>query len=129
MPSTVRYEFQPFVFHMDRLALSRSGHAVRLSEQSARVLAELVRHPGKVISRQQLSLVLWPDGVFTASEQGINNIISKLRIALRDDPKDPQYIETIPKRGYRFLAPVVTHGSESEVVAEATEEAPERAGE
>jgi DNA-binding winged helix-turn-helix (wHTH) protein/TolB-like protein len=116
MPAAIRYAFDSFIFHLDSLALSRNGSGVRLSEQSARVLAEFMRRPGEVISRQDLSLVLWPDGEFTASEQGINNIISKLRISLRDDPKDPRYIETIPKRGYRFLAPVGALGADGDLV-------------
>jgi DNA-binding winged helix-turn-helix (wHTH) protein/TolB-like protein len=113
MPVPFRYEFQPYIFHVDILTLSRNGNDVRLSEQSARVLAELLLHAGEVISRQQISLAVWPDGEFGSSEQGLNNIISKLRISLRDDPKQPHYIETIPKRGYRFVAPVTVLWPES----------------
>jgi DNA-binding winged helix-turn-helix (wHTH) protein/TolB-like protein/Flp pilus assembly protein TadD len=111
MPSRIQYEFPPFIFHSDILSLTCNGSAVRLSEQSARVLATFLHHPGEVVSRNQLSHALWPEGDYTASEQGINNIISKLRISLRDDPKKPRYIETIPKRGYRFLVPVVSVSS------------------
>ena len=105
-PTPNLYEFQPFVFRKDTGTLERNGYAIRLNDQAAKVLGEFVEHPGELIGRQQLSHLLWPDGVFTESELGINKVISKLRIALRDDPKKPRYIETIPKRGYRFLAPV-----------------------
>lgn len=88
------------------MSLTRDGYSVRLSEQAAKVLAEFMSHPGELVTRQRLSRLLWADGVFTESEQGINNIISKLRITLRDDPRNPQYIDTVPKRGYQFVASV-----------------------
>jgi DNA-binding winged helix-turn-helix (wHTH) protein/tetratricopeptide (TPR) repeat protein len=100
------YRFPPFVFRKDTGSLERNGYAIRLSDQAAKVLGQFVERPGELIQRNQLSGLLWPDGVFTESELGINKIVSKLRIALRDDPRKPKYIETIPKRGYRFLAPV-----------------------
>jgi DNA-binding winged helix-turn-helix (wHTH) protein/tetratricopeptide (TPR) repeat protein len=101
-----RYHFANYVFSVETMSLTRDGYSVRLSEQSARVLAEFMRHPGELVTRQQLSRVLWAEGVFTESEQGINNIISKLRITLRDDSRNPKYIDTVPKRGYQFLAPI-----------------------
>ncbi len=102
----IRYHFANYVFSVDTMSLTRDGYSVRLSEQATKVLAEFMRHPGELITRQQLSRVLWAEGVFTESEQGINNIISKLRITLRDDPRNPKYIDTIPKRGYQFLASI-----------------------
>ncbi len=100
------YRFPPFVFRNDTGTLERNGYAIRLSDQAAKVLGHFVERPGELIPRNQLCHLLWPDGVFTDAELGINKIVSKLRIALRDDPRKPKYIQTIPKRGYRFLAPV-----------------------
>lgn len=112
-----RYHFANYVFSVETMSLTRDGYSVRLSEQAGKVLAEFMRHPGELVTRQQLSRVLWAEGVFTESEQGINNIISKLRITLRDDPRNPQYIDTVPKRGYQFLALVTPH-SFSDVLEE-----------
>jgi DNA-binding winged helix-turn-helix (wHTH) protein/tetratricopeptide (TPR) repeat protein len=85
--------------------------------QAVGVLVEFLAHPGEVISRKQIARILWPDGGDTESEQGINNIIWRLRVALRDtSPDEPIYIETVPKRGYRFIAPVsAVKGSEAPV--------------
>ena len=102
-----RYRFDAFVFYSETGALKRHGHAVRLSEQAAKVLAELLEHPNELVTRSQITELLWPGGTYTEGNQGINNVISKLRITLRDDPKKPKFIETIPQRGYRFLAPVL----------------------
>lgn len=102
-----QFRFDAFVFYKETGALKRHGHAIRLSDQAAKVLAELLEHPTELVTRAQLTDLLWPGGVYTEGNQGINNIISKLRITLRDDPKNPRFIETIPQRGYRFLAPVL----------------------
>jgi DNA-binding winged helix-turn-helix (wHTH) protein/TolB-like protein len=85
--------------------------------QAVSVLVEFLARPGEVISRKQIARILWPDGGDTESEQGINNIIRRLRVALRDtSPDEPIYIETVPKRGYRFIAPVsAVKGSEAPV--------------
>ena len=75
--------------------------------QAVSVLVEFLEHPGEILARQQIARILWPDGGDTESEQGINNIIRRLRVVLRDTSLDePIYIETVPKRGYRFIAPV-----------------------
>jgi DNA-binding winged helix-turn-helix (wHTH) protein/Tfp pilus assembly protein PilF/TolB-like protein len=101
-----RFRFEAFVFYKETGTLKRHGRAVRLSDQAAKVLAELLEHHDELVTRSQLADLLWPDGVYTEGNQGINNIISKLRITLRDDHRKPRFIETIPQRGYRFLAPV-----------------------
>jgi DNA-binding winged helix-turn-helix (wHTH) protein/Tfp pilus assembly protein PilF/TolB-like protein len=102
------FRFDAFVFYRETGALQRNGHAVRLSEQASKVLSALLEHPGELVTRAQLTEVLWPGGVYTEGNQGINNIISKLRVTLRDDPKKPRFIETIPQRGYRFVSPLLT---------------------
>jgi DNA-binding winged helix-turn-helix (wHTH) protein/tetratricopeptide (TPR) repeat protein/TolB-like protein len=111
MPASPRFRFDAFVFHPETGALKRHGHAVRLSEQAAKVLAELLEHPDQLVTRSQITELLWPGGIYTEGNQGINNVISKLRITLRDDPKNPKFIETVPQRGYRFLMPVLTDES------------------
>ncbi len=106
-----QFRFETFVFSKETGTLKRHGRAVRLSDQVSKVLAELLEHHDELVTRSQLAELLWPDGVYTEGNQGINNIISKLRITLRDDHKKPRFIETIPQRGYRFLAPVHTEDS------------------
>ncbi|MBZ5527748.1 MAG: tetratricopeptide repeat protein [Acidobacteriia bacterium] len=86
--------------------LHRDGIRVRLQEQPFRILALLVERPGQVVTRETIRLVLWPDGTYVDFDGGLNAAIKKLRVALGDDSDEPRFIETIPKRGYRFIAPV-----------------------
>ena len=71
-----------------------------------RVLAALAAQPGVLVTREELRKHLWPDETFVDFETGLNTAVSKLREALNDDAEHPRYIETVPRRGYRFLAPV-----------------------
>lgn len=78
----------------------------RLQEQPLQILAALVARPGELVTRQALRERLWPDGVFVDYDRGLNKAVQKLRAALRDSAPAPRFIETIPRRGYRFVAPV-----------------------
>src|SRR5262249_27711801 len=73
-----------------------------LQEQPARVLHELIAHAGRVVTREQLIALLWPKGVVDF-DTGLNTVIRKLRVALEDTADTPRYIETLPRRGYRFV--------------------------
>lgn len=99
-------EFGPFRFELTTGTLSRRGIPVRLQPQPARVLAILVSRAGEVVSRDELRQQIWPDGTYVDFERGLNFAVAHIRGALGDSADAPRYIETIPKRGYRFIAPV-----------------------
>jgi DNA-binding winged helix-turn-helix (wHTH) protein/TolB-like protein/Tfp pilus assembly protein PilF len=86
--------------------LTWKGRKIRVPEQTIRLLVLLLERPGGMVSRDELRKQLWPDREFSEYEQGINNAVSRLRTILQDDSEDPKLLETIPKRGYRFLAEV-----------------------
>lgn len=88
--------------------LSRDGSALRLQPQPAKVLTLLVSRPGDVISRDDLVREVWGSETFVDYEQGLNFAIRQIRAALGDDADQPRFIETLPKRGYRFIAPLQT---------------------
>lgn len=96
------------IFEVDagNLALRRNGVPVRIREQSFRVLVYLLQHSGQLVSREDLQRVLWPADTFVDFDHSLNTAMMKLRDALGDAADAPVYIETIPKRGYRFIAPV-----------------------
>jgi DNA-binding winged helix-turn-helix (wHTH) protein len=98
--------FGLFEFDADSGALTREGAAVRLQPQPARVLALLVARAGEVVSRDALRQEVWNDGTFVDFERGLNFCIAQIRSALGDAADAPRFIETLPKRGYRFIAPV-----------------------
>jgi DNA-binding winged helix-turn-helix (wHTH) protein/Tfp pilus assembly protein PilF len=93
--------------------LRRSGRRVHLPAQPARMLAYLVRRPGLVVSRDELVRHLWGTETFVAYDQGLNFCLSRIRLALGDSARSPRFIETLPRRGYRFLAPVDHLGPEA----------------
>jgi eukaryotic-like serine/threonine-protein kinase len=86
--------------------LYRNGIRVRLPSQSIHVLAMLLEHPGEVVTREELRQRLWPNGTIVEFDHGINAVINRLRQALEDSADEPRFIETLPRRGYRFLVPV-----------------------
>ena len=97
-------QFGPF--EIDALAgrlLKKHGVPVLLRDQPYEILRILVSSPGEVISRETLRTQLWGSNTFVDFENGLNSAISRLRTALGDDPKEPRWIETVPKRGYRFI--------------------------
>jgi TolB-like protein/DNA-binding winged helix-turn-helix (wHTH) protein len=102
--------------------IHKNGRRVPLQEQPFRVLAILLERPGEVIAREELQARLWPADTFVGFDEGINTAIRKLRVAFGDSADNPRFIETIPRRGYRFLAPVhdlvVDSAQPSESVAE-----------
>ncbi|HZM63445.1 MAG TPA: winged helix-turn-helix domain-containing protein [Vicinamibacterales bacterium] len=99
-------EFGPFRFELTAGTLSRHGMPVRLQPQPARLLAILVSRAGEVVSRDELRQQIWPDGTYVDFERGLNFAVAHIRAVLGDSADAPRYIETVPKRGYRFIAPV-----------------------
>ncbi len=96
------------VFDLDVRAgeLRRSGVRVKLQEQPFRILAILLERPGEVVTREQLRQQLWPGDTFVDFEHSINITVKRLREALGDSADNPRFIETMPRHGYRFIAPV-----------------------
>src|SRR6187397_1835238 len=86
--------------------LRRNGMKVRIPDQSVQVLAMLLEHSGEVVTREELYQRLWPNGTIVEFEHGINSVINRLRQALEDSAHEPRFLETLPRRGYRFLVPV-----------------------
>jgi len=86
--------------------LSRRGTKLRLQEQPLQILQMLIRYPGQVVPREELRQQIWPADTFVDFDHGINNAIKRLREALGDTADTPRYIETLPKRGYRFIGTI-----------------------
>src|SRR6267154_5536627 len=86
--------------------LRRQGSKVNLQEQPFQALVLLLERRGEVVTREELNKRLWPENTFVDFERGLNKVINKLRTALRDDAEKPRFIETLPQRGYRFIAPL-----------------------
>src|SRR6187401_81035 len=98
--------FGDFVLDVAAYELRRNGHRVRLERQPMDLLILLVGRPGQLVSRSEIVDALWAKDVFVDVENGVNTAIRKLRQALRDAPDTPTFIETVPGKGYRFIAPV-----------------------
>ena len=94
--------------------LTRSGVRVKIHDQPFQVLLLLLERPGEIVSREELRQVLWPQGTYVDFDGSLNVILKKLRSALRDDSDNPIFIETIPRRGYRFIAPVLVESRPQE---------------
>jgi DNA-binding winged helix-turn-helix (wHTH) protein/TolB-like protein len=101
-----RVRFGLFEFDAASGALVKEGIAQRLQPQPARVLAVLLERPGEVVTRDVLQQRIWSEGTFVDFERGLNFCVAQIRNALGDSAESPRFIETIPKRGYRFIAPV-----------------------
>jgi eukaryotic-like serine/threonine-protein kinase len=99
-------KFGPYEVDTRAGELRKQGSKIRLQEKPLRVLEALAAQSGVLVTREELKKRLWPDDTFVDFETGLNTAVSKLREALNDDAEDPRYIETVPRRGYRFLAPV-----------------------
>lgn len=97
-----KFRFDGWVLDPESGDLEREGARTRLQEQPMRVLQELIAHAGSVVTREQLITLLWPRGVVDF-DTSLNTVIRKLRSALGDVAEAPRYIETLPRRGYRFI--------------------------
>ena len=86
--------------------LRHRGSKVKLADQSFRILSLMLEHPGEVVTRDELRKELWPEDTFVDFEAGMNSAIKRLRDALGDSADNPCFVETLPRRGYRFIAPV-----------------------
>jgi len=103
-----KVRFDDFVLDFGRFQLSRGGQPVQLEGLPLQLLMFLVEKKGQLVTREQISSELWGKDVFVDVEQGINTAIRKVRMALDDDSAQPQYLQTVVGRGYRFIAPTCT---------------------
>jgi TolB-like protein/DNA-binding winged helix-turn-helix (wHTH) protein/Flp pilus assembly protein TadD len=103
---SVRLRFGVFELDLRAGELRKHGLRVRLQEQPFQVLATLLEHPGEVVTREELQKKLWPADTFVDFDHGLNKAINKIREALSDSAESPRFVETVARRGYRFLADV-----------------------
>lgn len=101
-----RFAFGVFEADLSTGELKRSGHRLRFQSQPFRVLAVLLQKPGAVVSREELQLKVWGSDVVVDFEHGLGNAVKKIRDAIGDSAENPRFIETVARRGYRFIAPV-----------------------
>src|SRR4249919_2868594 len=112
--------FATFEVDLQAQELRRAGLRLKLSGQPFQVLAILLEQPGVVVTREELQKRLWPD-TFVDVDHNLNTAINKIREALGDSSESPRFVETLPRRGYRFIAPITVNGT----AAAAVEHTPE----
>jgi DNA-binding winged helix-turn-helix (wHTH) protein len=110
MPSLPIETYRFGQFELDLVAgeLRRNARRVRLQPQPYKLLALLARRAGSLVGRDEIRTELWPDGTFVDFDQSVNFAIKQIRDVLGDSAERPLYIETVPRRGYRFIAPIET---------------------
>ena len=101
-----RYRFGAFEADAATGELRRQGLRVKLNAQPFQVLLLLLKRPGQLLTREEISRELWPDGTFVDYEHGVNSAVNRIREALGDTASNPRFVETLARRGYRFVAPV-----------------------
>src|ERR1700689_5275262 len=103
---TLVVRFGTFEFSLRAGELRKAGVRIRVQQQPLKLLELLLERPDEVVTREELRSRVWPDESFGDFDQAVNIAIAKLRSALGDSAETPRYIETLPKRGYRFIAEV-----------------------
>lgn len=112
-----RVRFGPFELDLESGDLSRDGNLVRLEPQPLKVLLLLAGRAGRVVSRKEIQTQVWPDDTFVDFDQGLNYCIRQIRATLGDSAESPRFIETLPRRGYRFMARLEPRGRERVLLA------------
>src|ERR1700722_2142879 len=102
----IRYRFGPFELNSAEESLSRNGVRVKVQDLPFRLLVMLLERPGEIVTREQVRQRLWTDNTFVEFDNSLGVAIRKVRDSLDDDADAPRFLETIPRRGYRFIAPV-----------------------
>ena len=124
-PRTIRFG----VFELDVRSgeLRKQGRKIRLEGQPVQILICLLENPGELVTREELRRRLWPADTYVNFEHGLNAAVKRLRRALNDSADNPRFVETLPRRGYRFLAPIqaVDTGEGVPIVSEAPPAEPE----
>jgi Tol biopolymer transport system component/DNA-binding winged helix-turn-helix (wHTH) protein len=121
--TTQSWRFGVFEVDAPNNELRRGGAPIKVREQSFRILIFLLEHAGELVTREDLQRALWSSGTFVDFDHGLNTAVMKLRDALGDSADKPLYIETVPKRGYRFIAPV-SREKDQTLQPESTPESP-----
>jgi len=121
-----RYRFGIFEADAATGELRRQGMRVKLNAQPFQVLLMLLEKPGQLLTRDEISRVLWPEGTFVDYEHGVNSAVNRIREALGDTAGSPRFVETLARRGYRFLAPVELIPAERNVERQLLDSVPER---
>jgi len=98
--------FGVFELNLDTEEVRKSGTIMKLAPQPFRLLVLLATHSGQVVTREEIQIQLWGEETYVDFEQGMNHCIKQIRTVLGDNADNPLYVETLPRRGYRFLAPV-----------------------
>jgi DNA-binding winged helix-turn-helix (wHTH) protein len=117
-----RYRFGAFEADASTGELRRQGIRIKLNAQPFQVLLMLLERPGDLLTREEISRELWPDGTFVDYEHGVNSAVNRVREALGDPASNPRFVETLARRGYRFVAPVeriTLNGNPAPLAAEA----------
>jgi eukaryotic-like serine/threonine-protein kinase len=104
-PSSI-YHFGIFQVDPTRRELLKHGFRIKIQDKPFQLLAILIERPGEIVSREELHQRLWPADTFVEFDDGLNVVANKLRLALGDSAENPRFMETVPRRGYRFIAPV-----------------------
>jgi DNA-binding winged helix-turn-helix (wHTH) protein len=105
-PKPVVIRFGAFELDLEAERLLKNGRQVRLQPQPFKLLRLLTNQPGRLVTREEIQASLWTNDTFVDFEQGVNFAVKQVREALGDRAENSIYVETVPKRGYRFLAPV-----------------------
>lgn len=103
---SLRVRFGAFEADLRTCELHKHGLKIKLQDQPFQVLALLLQRPGEMVSREELRQNLWPENTFVDFDVGLNNAVKRLREALGDEVEHPHFVETLPRRGYRFIAPI-----------------------
>ena len=115
------YRFGVFEADAGSGELRRQGIRLRLNAQPFQLLMMLLERPGEVVTREEICARLWPDGTFVDYEHGVNSAVNRIREALGDNAANPRFVETLARRGYRFIAPVSPVVSDPRSVAAVAE--------
>src|SRR5215470_14789634 len=99
-------QFGVFELDLRNAELRKSGVKVKLQEQPLKILQTLLENPGQIVTREELRGRIWPADTFVEFDQGLYNAMARLRDALGDASENPRFIQTVARRGYKFIAPV-----------------------
>lgn len=110
----VRYRFGKFEADASTGELRRDGIRIRLAAQPMDILFMLLERPGELLTRAEIAQRLWPEGTFVDFEHGVNSAVNRIREAIGDTASNPRFVETLARRGYRFVAPVERIGLDPE---------------
>jgi DNA-binding winged helix-turn-helix (wHTH) protein len=108
-PGAAILRFDVYTLDLRAGELFKGDRKIKLQEQPFRILTMLLEHPGELVTREELRQRLWPEDTFVDFDHSLNTAIKKLRRALYDEAGKPRFIETLPRRGYRFVGSVVDH--------------------